>query len=137
MKIKQALCGLVAAVAIGLTGCEKSEKKDPFVYGTVIKEAGTIVDRQKIIERAEGAIFGNDSIRFGDSTYILQIQTNQGLYTANVEKFGNKTLEALALAIEEGTEVKIERRYLEDKWRFGEDKIGKLCTDEIVVLYGK
>jgi hypothetical protein len=115
---------LVLALA---TGCE--QKKPEYVTGTITSERGTVA---QVVE-SSGALFGNESVKISDPTYVLQIQTPNGLYTASVSESWNKPLEALALAIEEGSRVRIEKRYLDDKMRFGEDKVGYLYSNEITV----
>ncbi len=114
MEIKQTLGAIVLAGAIGLSGCKNcnnSNNKPQYVEGIVQKESGTIVDRQKIIERSEGALFGNKSIRFGDQTYAIQFKADDGkVYTfqVNPDRYSSK-LEALNLAIEEGTRIRIDQ----------------------------
>ena len=105
MGIKQTLGTIVLAGAIGLAGCDN---KPQYIDGTVLKESGTIVDRQKIIERSEGALFGNESVRFGDPTYAIQFKADDGkVYTFAVKESYQKKLEALNLAIEEGTRIRM------------------------------
>lgn len=107
MGIKQTLGAIVLAGAIGLTGCDKP-KEPEYINGVVLKESGTIVDRQEIIERSEGALFGNDSVRFGDPTYAIQFKADDGkVYTFAVRESYQKKLEALNLAIEEGTRIRM------------------------------
>ncbi len=125
MAFKKTICSLVLATMIGLSGCGQ---KLQYTYGTVTKERGTVAH----IVESSGALFGNESVKFNDPTYVLQIQTDRGLYTATIREW-TRPLESLALAIEEGTRVKILTQYLEQRDRFGEDKIGWLYSDEIIV----
>ncbi len=117
----------VGALVLALAG--GCEQKPRYVYGTVTKEHGTVAQ----IVNSSGAIFGNESVKFSNPTYALQIQTDRGLYTATIRELSTRPLESLALAIEEGTKVKILTSYLEMPQRFGEDKIGWLYSDEIFV----
>ena len=109
MSIRKTLCTLVAAAVIGLSGCEKEEEEEKYIYGTVLEESGTIVDRQKLIERSEGALFGNDFVSFGDPTYAIKFKAdNDKIYFFHVKRYyGSGRLEALNMAIEPGTRIKI------------------------------
>ena len=122
--------GTIVLAAISLIGCDGKENKDPFVYGKIVKETGTVA---RVVE-SRGALFGNESVKISEPTYVLQIQTDQGLYTASIKEHRKKPRDALALRIEEGTHVKIERVDLESSYRFGEDKIGYLYSNEVIVV---
>jgi len=113
-----------------LSGCVDSGPSQEYVTGTVLTEMGNIAR----IEESSGALFGNESVKIGDPTYLLEIQTPQGLYIVSVIEDYKKPLEALARAIEEGSQVRIEKRDLDNSYRFGEDKVGHLRSDEIVVV---
>jgi len=127
--LKRLLCaGSLAGLAF-LSGCNQPSK---YVEGIVKKEKTNILE----IAPSKGALFGNESVRItGDKNYVLQIETNEGLYTASVipTSYGKKTLEALSEAIEEGTRVKFPTR-VENRMMFGEDKIGTIYSDFLVVL---
>jgi len=125
-KLQKSL-GVGALVLTLATGCE--QKKQEYVTGTVTQERGTVA---QVVE-SSGALFGNESVKISDPTYVLQIQTPQGLYTASVRESWKKPLEALALAIDEGSQVRIEKRYLDNNQRFGEDRVGYLYSNEIIV----
>jgi hypothetical protein len=127
-KIKKAL-GIGALVLALAAGCES--KKTEYVTGTVTRERGTVA---QVVESNNG-FFGKKSIKISDPTYVLQIQTPQGLYTASVyvRQHPFRPLEALALAIEEGSQVRIDKSLLDNEQRFGEDKIGYLYSNEIIV----
>ena len=126
MTIKQTLGAIVLAGAIGLTGCSKDYKT-----GTVEKESGTVA---QIVE-SSGALFGNESVKFGNPTYILQIKTAEGTYTASVESYGNRTIEALATALKEGDRVRfIINDPMGQGKTFESDRVGKIYTDQIEIL---
>lgn len=129
-RLQKALAVGVLGVSL-FTGCIEQEKPE-YVIGTVKKELGTVA---KVV-KSRGAIFGNESVKISDPTYLLQIQTPQGLYTASVINIGSpyRTLESLALVIEEGSKVKIRKSILDDKYRFAEDKIGYLPSNAIIVI---
>ena len=120
--------GVGALVLTLATGCEN---KPEYVAGIVTQERGNVA---RVIE-SSGAIFGNESVKINDPTYILQIQFPQGLYTASIRESISKPLVALALAIEEGSQIKIDKKYFEGKYtnRFEKDKIGYLWSNEIIV----
>ncbi|MBI4738713.1 hypothetical protein HY772_04000 [Candidatus Woesearchaeota archaeon] len=126
MTIKQTLGAIVLAGASGLTGCSVDYKT-----GTVEKESGTVA---QIVE-SRGALFGNESVKFSDPTYILQIKTEEGVYIASVKSGRQKTIEALATALEEGDRV---RFVVNDSYRdgktFGNDRVGTLYADQIEIL---
>ncbi len=109
---------------------QKKQEKQEYVTGTVIKVGGTLAR----LVKSNGAYFGNESVKIGNPTYVLQIQTPQGLYTASIKEW-NKPLEALALAIENGCQVRIKKDLLDNKYtlRFEEDKVGHLNSDEVIV----
>ena len=117
------------AGAIGLTFWDN---KPQYVEGIVQKESGTIVDRQRIIERSEGAMFGNESVRFGDHTYAIQFKIDDGkVYTFAVQESYQKKLEALNLAIEEGTRIRMTRESF--NW-YLEGTVGQIYDFELEVL---
>lgn len=77
----------------------------------------------------------------GGSTYVLQIKTSEGVYTASVFQDGYKTLAALSLAIEKGDSVRFLKTDNKDyaatlcaKAKFDEDRIGYVYSSEIKVL---
>ena len=125
-KLQKAL-GIGALTLALATGCE--QKKPEYVTGTVTKERGTVA---QIVE-SSGALFGNESVKFSDPTYVLQIKTDRGLYTAAIAESLGCPLESLALVIEEGTKVKILTSSLERIDRIREDKIGWLYAYEVLL----
>ena len=135
MTIKQTLRAIVLAGAIGLSGCDNKpgcDNKSLDVDGIVLKESGTIVDRQEIIGRSEGALFGNDSVRFGDPTYAIKFKADDGkVYTFAVIESYQRKLEALNLAIEEGTRIRMSRRSFD--W-YLKGTVGQINDYELSVL---
>jgi len=121
-KLEKILLGFAGALLAGwgiysTISYAKRDKSKDYIHGTVIEESGTIVDRQKVIERSEGALFGNGSVKFGDPTYAIKIKADDGnIYTLAVkESLFEKKLEALNLRIEEGTRVDIPIKAFTDK----------------------
>ena len=127
MKFQKTLASIVLSGAIGLTGCPSRN----YQTGTVEKEYGTAT---QIVE-SSGALFGNESVKFGNPTYILQIKTTDGTYIASVESSENKKIEALALAIKEGDKVRfvVNDPMLQGK-AFGNDKVGRIFANQIEIL---
>jgi hypothetical protein len=127
----------IGTFALALGGCgdnQSNPKSNPepnqYVYGTVVKERGTVA------QMINATNVESKNSEKNDKSYVLQIQTDRGLYTATIKEYGfsgNHTLEALALAIEEGSKVKIPLKFLENDQRFAEDKIGWLYANEIFV----
>lgn len=129
MVFKKTLTSIILAGALGLTGCSKEYK-----IGTVEKEFGNVA---QIVE-SKGAIFGNESIKFGNPTYILQIKTEDGeTYTASIKSCGKRRVEAIALALKEGDRV---RFVVNDPINgysdsgFGNDKVELIYADQIEIL---
>ncbi len=83
MKLKTTLCSLAATTVLAFGGCVPERE---YVTATVVKEAGTIVERLATIEPSEGATFGNDSVRFAKPTYVLQLKLegDENIYTMGV-----------------------------------------------------
>lgn len=107
------LWGYLQALPSLIEEADKEYRKPKYINGTVLKESGTIVNQQKIIERSEGALFGNDSVRIGNHTYAIQFKTDKGKnYTFQIDpspfRRENK-IEALNLAISKGTKIRIKR----------------------------
>ena len=111
------------------TACSNLPPK--YVSGQVIGEAGTIVDRQKIIERS-GKLCGNDPVRFGDPTYAIQfIADDSEIYTIAIRPYSSGRLDALNKAIEWGTKIKIPK----DKFNSHlKGKIGSIADEDLYVL---
>ena len=93
MAIKPALGAIV--LAAWLTGCGKCSY---YKEGTVINESGTAI-------RADESLFRNE--KPSAMTYVLQIKTEDGVYTASV-KSDDKTLEELANTFNIGDRVRFE-----------------------------
>ena len=129
----------IGALALNLSACCQDYSLRE-LEGTVLKEKGNIMN----IESSSGAIFGNESVKFGDKTYILNVRTKEGDYIMQVyETWGSKKpLEALEDSIKIGSKI----RFYVDKEDnspfhckksipiFSEDKIGWIKTNEITVL---
>lgn len=125
--MKKTLTSILLAATIGITGCSMREYEE----GTVIKEYGNIPG----LIKSEGALFGNNSVKINDPTYVLQIKTEKGIYTANVINHGKKHLEALSVAIEEGTKIRFavkNKNY--DNLGFDKDRIGNVFSSDIEIL---
>lgn len=135
-KIRNNLTAIVLGGALAFSiGCDNNifnPKKPEYITGTVLKESGTIIDRQKVIEHSEGALFGNDSVRFSDPTYTIQFKTDDGkVYTFAVNETYQKKLGALSLAIEEGTKIRILKQFF--NWHL-KGTVGKINDYELEVL---
>ena len=121
--------GALAVAAVPLiSGCE-AEQKDVYKEGTVVGEYGSLAG----LEESSGAFFGNESVRIRNPDYVLEIQTEDGIYTAKVIPYPD-SLEALAVAIKPGAKVKFMVKNCYGKDNFREDRIGTIWTNEIKVL---
>lgn len=120
MGLQKTLASIVLASAIGSGGCDNLRRQ--YVTGTVLKESGTIVDRQKLI--------GNHP------TYAIQFRADDGkVYTfAVTDSYTGSNLnklEALNFAIEEGTRIRM-TKYNFDRHLAG--TVGLIDDDELEVL---
>ncbi len=132
MTIKKTLSSIVlaGALAFGGTGCYHPQYQE----GKVTKENGTVVN----IVESSGALFGNESVKFGNPNYVLTVETDQGKYVINVRERRPKPLVALAEAIEEGDRIKFKTNYVtalgSSEDCFSKDRIGSVYSDEIELL---
>ena len=62
--------------------------------------------------------------------YVLKLKTDKGIFYAKIINNYERPLEALALAIEEGSYFKLKKKYSD---RFKDSKIGYLNSDEILL----
>jgi len=114
------LLGTIALSGVaGISGCAEEYKT-----GTVIKEVESIVVAQQTIK----SNYPCDKYTCRIATYLLQIQTSEGIYTASIEPTYERTLEALALVIEEGTKVNFLMYYSQP------DKVGTIYANELEIL---
>ena len=127
MKLYQKILATGAIIAaVGLTGCGKLQPQT--LEGTVKEEFGTA---QRIVE-SSGAIFGNESVKLGDPSYGLVLETDKGEYVISVRDIPNrKPVYALAKAIETGDRVRIT---YDGYTKIGEDRIGKTDSDTIELI---
>ena len=100
MAFKKTLASLILGATLAFSGCGDT-KPCYYLEGEVIKESGSVVS---VIE-SSGAVFGNESVKFGNPTYVLRVKTEKGIYTINVEGDSQKPLAALAEAIKAGDKV--------------------------------
>ncbi len=129
MAIEKILSSIALAGALALGGCSPHPQ---YQEGKVTKESGTVVN----IIKSSGALFGNESVRFGNLNYVLTVETDQGKYVINVEENYHKPLAALAEAIEVGDRIKFKTNYWNgaDIDYFSKDRIGSVPSDEINLL---
>lgn len=122
-----------------LVGC--SPKPENFVEGTVLKEYGNVA---RVVD-STGALFGNDSVKLGNPHYGLLVKTSEGNYTIEVDvtdrsgSSGQKTAYNLAMAIEEGTNIRFPTSFdgdsnTENPIGFTKDRIGFIDPDDIEIL---
>ena len=131
MVIKNNIANLVLATALGI-GCGEEidiqpQHESDYVHGTVINETGTL--QQVITSCTDLSNYLRSPVPLD---YILQIETDKGIYTATIiPNFNpsNKTLEALATAVKLGSKVKLGKSLFDENTqypRFSTDNIGTL-----------
>ncbi len=131
-KLKRNLViGALALTSLG--GCSEPT----YLEGKVAKESGSAVN----LIRSEGALFGNDSVKFGKLNYILTVDTSKGRYVIDVCQ-KEKSLAALAEAIEVGDTVRfpidnINGICYAGNERFEEDRIGSVPSKYLSVIKKK
>lgn len=136
MNYRKLFVAPLIAAAVGLGGCENE-----YQTGEVIRESGTLVEnRENRLEDSSGAIFGNDSVRVGNQSYILTVKASDGVYTIGVidgRSSNNqiyKPIEALEQAIEVGDRIKFLTAFNGTRRKFSEDKIGSNYSSSITVV---
>jgi hypothetical protein len=121
---------------LGLIGCTA---KPEYKTGKVLKESGSVTN----LVQSSGAVFGNESVKIG-TNYLLELQTKDGTYIADVKQNyevdqPEKTIEGLALAIEEGDSVRFATTkghpHNIDNALFDKDKIGTTYTSSMTLVW--
>lgn len=110
-------------VALGLSGCVEIKNLE----GTVKEEFGTT----PTIVESNGALFGNESVKFGDPNYGLVLETEKGDYTIYVSDYKTKRVIALAKAIELGDRIRIT---YDSSTIIYKDGIGRTDSDTIEII---
>ena len=125
MKLYQKILATGALIAsVGLSGCNERQTLE----GTVKEEFGTA---QRIVE-SSGTIFGNESVKLGDPSYGLILETDKGEYVISVKDIPSlKPVYALARAIEPGDKVRIT---YDGYTRIGNDRVGTTDSDTIELI---
>jgi len=126
MTLKKSLANivLVGALTLGGTGCDTQYKE-----GRVIKESGTVVN----IVESGGALFGNESVKLGNPSYILTVETDEGKYVISVSENYDKPLVALAEAIEVGDKIRFVKTDMNQVY-FSKDRIGRNYSNNIELI---
>ena len=113
--------------------CKNLEpKEEDYLYATVIKESGSIVEKDNLIKISNGNLVS------APPNYIIQVATDdQKNYTLDIKKnvYSSRapSLELLAASIEIGTRIKLYQPYLKEVlYRHG--NIGEYGSDGIQVI---
>jgi hypothetical protein len=124
-----------------------------FLDGKVVKVAGTLpgLVRSTISVSGEGISGGGETVAIGNPTYILHVQTSEGLYVVQVvdgdflrgHLGGTQTIWALSTIIKVGTEVIFPTGFhycqydYNDSWKdvnlFSPSRIGMVEANQIEV----
>lgn len=128
--MKKTLATLALAGTLFFDGCFKEPKQET-LEGTVKEEFGEFGEAKKIVP-SSGALFGNESVRFGKPEYGLVLESKGKIYTIQVYERSGKPLMPLAKAIEPGDRIKI--TYHEYATIIGEDGIGQTPSNTISII---
>jgi len=124
-KLQKALC--IGTGILALAGCSREYKT-----GTVIAEYG--IDTRLAPSQISGLVLSGETVKL-ENPYVLQIKTEDGVYTASVIREQNVTLEALSVVLKNGDEIRFPTKIW---WgadnRFNKNKIGFIYSDEIEIL---
>ena len=127
-KYQKALALGTILASAGLMGCEENRT----IEGTVKEEFGLI----PTLSQSKGALFGNESVKLGNRTYGLVVQTKEGDYTINVLDDPGKSILVLEKAIEIGDKVRIDYQnqgmLLQDK--IDDDRVGTVWSSHIKII---
>lgn len=134
-KLQKTLC--IGVGVLALAGCAQQYKT-----GTVIGEYGSVVtDRLvKSDDALLGGITANETIKLGNSTYILKIRTDDDkIYIASIYPYNDISLESINIAINVGDRIKfpITPGFLSCTDRFNKSRMGALDSDDIELLTEK
>ena len=137
MTIKKTLTDIVFVGTLALSGPGCSNKFIPeYLEGKVTKESGSVVN----LMESSGALFGNESVKFGNPSYVLKVETCQGRYVISVDEIHSrvyKPLVALAEAIEVGDKIRFKTNYKDGphvRDNFSKDRIGSIYSNDIELL---
>lgn len=126
-KLQKALC--IGTTVLALAGCAQ------YKTGEIIKEYGG--DSNRLIpSQINGFFISGETVKIGNS-YVLQIRTKDGDYTASIKEDGPPpvvTLEALSIVIKEGDKIKFPTTNSLGIDRFNTNKIGIIYSDDIEIL---
>jgi len=125
--IKKAIGLGILGGAFALTGCEDGK----YLEGKVVKESGMVAN----VVPSDGAVFGNESVKFGNSSYVLTINTAEGDYVIDIYNGTRKTLAGLNEAINVGSRVRFRtNNHMNGFSVFGADRIGTISADDVDFL---
>lgn len=114
--------------------------EDDYLEGVVSNVAGNMPG---LIQ--SNGFLSNETVKISDFKLIFQVNTVEGEYTIKVNEWGERSLEALAVAIPQGSRIRFAKGiYYSDTllnpWmyhyikRFGPDRIGSIRSTEIYLL---
>ncbi len=112
-------------MSTGFFGCTEKISLE----GTVKKEFGGAA----ALVASPGNLIANESVKIGNETYGLVIESGGKEYTITVKEYRTKPISALAKAIEPGDKVKIV-----DGWKrptdIDEDGIGRTYSNNVRIV---
>ena len=149
MIFKKTLESILFAGIIGFSGCNYDLKPAPseYVEGEVTKIYGTLPNIVKSQNHIY-ALFGGgkvDTVKFGDLTYGIQVNTPKGVYTIDLNDYagseGPKTLLNVSQVIKQGTRVRFPTKDVPQVLNgtptgFSAERLGVLDPDDLEILSG-
>ena len=127
----------MAIIGLGLVGGSINS----FIPYTKYKE-GIVINEQRTeskLIKSSGALFGNESVKLVDGSYILTVSTDEGNYVFEVQDNSKKSINSLEASIENGSRVKFATIYRKPgdikRKLFGKDRIGQVPSHLVEVVY--
>ena len=127
-KIKRTIATLGLAGILALSGCE--DEKPEYLEGEIIGEGGSAVN----LVKSSGAMFGNESVKLGEPSYVITVKTDKGAYIINVTGNHYRPVIVLAEAAKTRKHIKFRTNHFDGVYNFSyfsADRIGNVPSYEI------
>ena len=148
MRIKPTFGLIVFAGVIGFPACSTPEPPEPsgFVEGEITRVGGNLVSVVQSLEWDGLLSYSNETLRFGEPSYIIHVNTSQGEYSIQVDptdnggSIGPQTIYNLAGTLEQGMRIRFPTELYGrencdgNPMGFSKSRIGMLDPDDIEIL---